>query len=159
MTVYESAEDFFEAVREAVTEVGRIRGKLSSMEQSEGVRAAPMTGSRGGSRDVNGMGRTDARIDLEATSRRILAEDEALIAKAEAVVVGLLGHGGVGALLSWDAANVLDLYYLHAETWAVVANCAGMSESWCRAQRRAALDLCDAYGIDNVLAGRGIAGE
>lgn len=32
-----------------------------------------------------------------------------------------------------------------------------MSESWCRRAEQVALDACDAYGMERVISGEGIA--
>ena len=158
MTTYQNAREFFEAARSAVLEVAKYHERVSRMEQTEGLRGASLSGTRGGSRrDVNGMGRVDARIDLEAAERRHIEEDYALIDRAASVLFGMTqrGDGGVDALLGWREARVVDLYYLEAMTWRQVAGVMGMSDGWCRSIANAAIDMCDAYGIERVLAGLG----
>lgn len=160
MTTYQNAREFFEAARSAAIEVARYNERVSRMEQTEGLRGAPLSGARGGSRrDVNGMARVDARIDLEAAERRHIEEDYALIDRAASVLFGLTqrGDGGADALLGWREAKVMDLYYLEAMAWRQVASVMGMSERWCRNAARVVMDLADAYGIEKVIAGLGAA--
>lgn len=160
MTTYASAQEFFEAARSAAIEVARYNERVSRMEQTEGLRGAPLSGTRGGSRrDVNGMARVDARIDLEAAEWRHIEEDYALIDRAASVLFGMTqrGDGGVDALLGWREAKIMDLYYLKAWTWPQVADAMGLSQDWCRALRSSAVDVCDSYGIEKMLAGLGHA--
>lgn len=162
MTTYQNAREFFEAARSAAIEVARYNERVSRMEQTEGLPGAPLSGARGGSRrDVNGMARVDARIDLEAAERRHIEEDYALIDRAASVLFGLTqrGDGGVDALLGWREAKVMDLYYLKAMTWRQVASVMGMSERWCQLSAAAALDLSDAYGAGPVIVGHGCASD
>lgn len=162
MTTYASAREFFEAARSAAIEVASYNERVSRMEQTEGLRGAPLSSARGGSRrDVNGMSRVDARIDLEAAERRHIEEDYALIDRAASVLFGLTqrGAGGVDALLGWREAMIMDLYYLEGWSWRQVANAMDLSEDWCRTLRNVSLDVCDAYGIDAVIAARGMAGD
>lgn len=162
MTTYKDAREFFEAARSATFEVAAFNDRVSRMKQTEGLRGAPLSGARGGSRgDVNGMARVDARIDLEAAERARIEEDRALISRAASVLFGLTqgGAGGVNALLGWREARIMDLYYLEGWSWRQVANAMDLSEDWCRTLRNVSLDVCDAYGIDAVIAARGMAGD
>lgn len=115
------------------------------MEQTEGLRGASLSGTRSPQRrDVNGMGRVDARIDLEAAKRRAVEEDYALIERAASVLYGLMqrGEGGVAALLGLREADVMDCYYLKAMTWPQVVDAMDIGESWCRSLRAAGPYLC-----------------
>lgn len=159
MTTYQNAREFFEAARSAVLEVAAYNERVSRMEQTEGLRGASLSGTRSPRRDVNGMARVDARIDLEAAERRHIEEDYALIDRAASVLFGMTqrGDGGVDALLGWREAKIMDLYYLKAWTWPQVADAMGLSQDWCRALRSSAVDVCDSYGIERMLAGLGHA--
>lgn len=158
MTTYQSAREFFEAARSAVLEVAAYNDRVSRMRETEGLRGASFSGTRSPQRrDVNGMARVDARIDLEAAERAHIEEDYALIDRAASVLFGMTqrGDGGVDALLGWREAKVMDLYYIEGMTWRQVADVMGMSDGWCRSLANAAIDMCDAYGIEQVLAGLG----
>lgn len=159
MTTYQNAREFFDAARSAALEVAAYNERVSRMEQTEGLRGASLSGARSPHRDVNGMARVDARLDLEAAERRHIEEDYALIDRAASVLFGLTqrGDGGVDALLGWREAKVMDLYYLEAMAWRQVASVIGMSERWCRNAARVVMDLADAYGIEKVVAGLGSA--
>lgn len=160
MTTYASAREFFEAARSAAIEVARYNERVSRMEQTEGLRGAPLSSARGGSRrDVNGMSRVDARIDLEAAERRHIEEDYALIDRAASVLFGMTqrGDGGVDALLGWREAKIMDLYYLEGWSWRQVAGAMGLSIGWCRTIVAAAMETCDAYGIGAMVSGHGAA--
>ena len=160
MTTYQNAREFFEAARAAAKEVAGYHERVSRMEQTEGLRGASLSGTWSPQRrDVNGMGRVDARIDLEAAERRHIEEDYALIDRAASVLFGMTqrGDGGVDALLGWREARVVDLYYLEAMTWREVASRMDMSERWCQLAAASALDLADAYGVRKVVSGSGWA--
>ena len=159
MTTYQNAREFFEAARAAVLEAASYNKRIEAMERSEGLRGASLSPTRGGRRDVNGMGRVDARIDLEAAERRHIEEDYALIDRAASVLFGMTqrGDGGVDALLGWREARVVDLYYLEAMTWPQVSGALGMSVRWCQLAAASAFDLVDAYGGAALAHGRGFA--
>ena len=160
MTTYQNARELFEAARAAAQEVARYHERVSRMEQTEGLRGASLSGARSPQRrDVNGMGRVDARIDLEAAERRHIEEDYALIDRAASVLFGMAqrGDGGVDALLGWREAKIMDLYYLEAMTWKQVSSMMGVSQDWCRTLRDSALDVCDAYGMGFTIDGSGVA--
>lgn len=156
---YASARDLFEAARDAALEVERTRRTISRMEQAEGVRAQgyqpPVRRSR---EDVNGTARTDARIDVEERMRRRIDEDYRLIDLAAEVCYGAWpASGGVAALLGSAYADVLYFRYCQADPWGAVADKVGLSEKWCREAARPALDQVDAYGVDAVRQGLGLA--
>lgn len=159
MTTYQNAREFFEAARSAVLEVAAYNERVGRMEQTEGLRGASLSGMRSPRRDVNGMARVDARIDLEAAERRHIEEDYALIDRAASVLFGMTqrGDGGVDALLGWREAKIMDLYYLEGMTWRQVAGVMGMSERWCRNAARVVMNLADAYGAERVISGLGVA--
>ena len=157
---YADARDFFGAVGRAAREAERTRRTIERMEAAEGVRAQSYSGGGRGSRaDVNGMGRTEARIDMEERMRRRLEADYALLATASRVLYGQAedGRGGVAAITSTAHADVLWFRHCDGSGWARVADAVGMSESWCRRAEQVALDACDAYGMERVVSGEGIA--
>lgn len=160
MTTYKDAREFFEAAREASIDADRISRRLAEMEASEGVRAQGYDAQgRGSNRDVNGMRRTEARIDFE---RRVEARREAdydLIDRATSVIYGdgQTGMGGIGALMGGAVADVMWWRYCAAESWAVVALSCGYSKSQCRRLCAQGLNACDFFGWANVESGRGCA--
>ncbi|MGN9233696.1 hypothetical protein ACTM8Z_00095 [Atopobiaceae bacterium HCP3S3_D6] len=154
---YASAHDFFEAVREASRDAERTRRAVSRMESREGVRAQSYgPRGRGGTRDA--MAATDERMDYEERCRARVEADYALIDAACDVIYGRDQRtGGVGALLGAAYADALWWRYCAAATWPEVAAGTGMSERWCRDAVRAATDVADAYGLERMASGLGLA--
>ena len=157
---YASAREFFEAAREASIDADRISRRLAEMEASEGVRAQGYDAQgRGSSRDVNGMRRTEARIDFE---RRVEARREAdydLIDRATSVIYGdgQTGMGGIDALMGGAAADVMWWRFCAAATWPEVCREAGVTDRWARQKAEQAMDMCDAYGMWGMVHGLGVA--
>lgn len=158
---YASAEDFFEAVREASREAERTRLTLIQMESREGVRAQgyePRV-SVGGNGDK--MATTDARMDYEQRMAERIEQDYALLDMACAVLYGReSGKGGVDALVGSAVADCISFRYVDARPWSEVAALLGYSR-WSDKSLR---DLCqqgfdaiDFFGWDNVLGGVGDA--
>lgn len=156
-TDYASAEDFFEAVRQASREAERTRLTLLQMEAREGVRAQGYEPRVmvGGERDK--MAATDARIDYEARMAERIEQDYRLLDMACAVLYGReSGKGGVDALMGSAVADCISFRYVDARPWSEVAALMGYS----RWSRRSLRDLCqqgfdaiDFFGWDNVLEG------
>lgn len=148
-----SARDFFEAVRDASIDANRISRRLAEMEASEGVRAQGYDAQgRGSGGDVNGMRRTEARIDFE---RRVEARREAdydLIGRATSVIYGdgQIGMGGAVADVMWWR-------FCAAATWPEVCREAGVTDRWARQKAEQAMDMCDAYGMWGMIHGRSVA--
>lgn len=157
---YASAREFFEASREASIDADRISRRLAEMEASEGVRAQGYDAQgRGSGRDVNGMRRTEARIDFE---RRVEARREAdydLIDRATSVIYGddQTGMGGIDALMGGAAADVMWWRFCAAATWPEVCREAGVTDRWARQKAEQAMDMCDAYGMWGMVHGLGVA--
>ena len=145
-TDYASAEDFFEAVRQASREAERTRLTLLRMEAREGVRAQgyePRV-SVGGERDH--MAHTDSRIDYEARMAERIEADYALIDMACAVLYGLESDkGGLEALMGSDVADCISFRYVDARPWSEVAALMGYS----RWSRRSLRDMCQ-RGFDRI---------
>ena len=160
---YASAEDFFEAVRQASREAERTRLTLLQMEAREGARAQTYAErvSVGGERDH--MAQTDARIDYEARMAERIEQDYRLLDMACAVLYGReSGKGGVDALMGSDVADCISFRYVDARPWSEVAALMGYS----RWSRRSLRDMCqqgfdaiDFFGWDNVLGGKGSAAD
>ena len=158
---YASAEDFFEAVREASREAERTRLTLLRMEAREGVRAQSYEPrvTVGGERDR--MAATDERMDREDRMAERIEADYALIDMACAVLYGLESDkGGLEALMGSAVADCISFRYVDARPWGEVAALMGYS----RWSRRSLRDLCqqgfdaiDFFGWDNVLGGVGDA--
>ncbi|WP_307739013.1 hypothetical protein, partial [uncultured Parolsenella sp.] len=153
-----TARDLFEAVREASRDAEYIKRRLERMESGEGVRAASLARSSSGSRaDVNGTARVDARIDYEARVTRRQEENYALLDLACAILYGDDARGGLAALLSTRAADLLWHHYLCDESWESSAAAVGCNVRTAYREADKALDLLDMYGIDLVRSGRGAA--
>ena len=153
-----SARDFFETVRGAVLEGERAQRQIEAMRAGEGIRSASLFGGRGGGRDASGMARVDARIDLESVYERRIAEAKALVAAARDVIYGRDQEpGGVAALVGPVAADALFWRFCKAESWHVVTDSCGVSESTCRRMVDVGIDAVQAYGISRAIAGVGVA--
>ena len=143
---YASAEDFFEAVRQASREAERTRLTLLQMEAREGVRAQSYEPRVmvGGERDH--MAHTDSRIDYEARMSERIEEDYALLDMACAVLYGReSGKGGVDALMGSAVADCISFRYVDARPWKEVAALMGYS----RWSRRSLRDMCQ-RGFDRI---------
>ena len=160
-TDYATAEDFFEAVRDASREAERTRLTLMRMEAREGVRAQgyePRV-SVGGNADK--MATTDSRIDYEARMAERIEDDYHLLDMACAVLYGReSGKGGVDALMGSAVADCISFRYVDARPWSEVAALMGYSR-WSRNSLRdmcqQGFDAIDFFGWDNVLGGMGDA--
>ena len=160
MYEYQSARDFFAAVRCAAQEVERTERQIARMEAAEGVRAQGYGPAvRGARADVNGTSATDARIDYEGRMRRRLEEDYALVERGCFVCYGEDNRGGIAKLLGSATADALWWRYCAGESWTHAAQMvsAGVSTTkrWCEA----AFDLVDGIGLDAAVSGRGTAEE
>ena len=158
---YASAEDFFEAVRNASREAERTRLTLLQMEAREGARAQTYAErvSVGGERDH--MAQTDSRMDYEGRMRERIEQDYALIDMACAVLYGReSGKGGVDALMGSAVADCISFRYVDARPWKEVAALMGYS----RWSRRSLRDMCqrgfdaiDSLGWERAIEGVGDA--
>ena len=153
------ARDFFDSVYDAAREADRFSRAIARMESREGAKAQSYSErvSMGGDRDV--MEPTDRRIDYEERCRRRREEDYALIDRACEVIYGREDQcsGGIGAILGSAYADALWWRYCAAAPWPDVAAGVGMSERFCRDAVRVAIDTIDAYGLDRVATGLGLA--
>lgn len=155
---YQSAREFFSAVRDASVEAERTRRTIMRMEAREGVRAQGYESgvSDGGERDR--MAPTDARMDFEARMAERIDEDYALIDLAVGVLYGSeTGKGGLDALMGSAVADCLSFRYVDARPWSEVSALTGYSERQCRRLCEVGLDQVDAYGWSRVLDGVGMA--
>ena len=143
---YASAEDFFEAVRQASREAERTRLTLLQMEAREGVRAQGYEPRVmvGGERDH--MAHTDSRIDYESRMAERIEQDYALLDMACAVLYGReSGKGGLDALMGSAVADCISFRYVDARPWSEVAALMGYS----RWSRRSLRDMCQ-RGFDRI---------
>ncbi len=159
-TEYADAREFFSAVRSAALDADRISRTLAAMESAEGPKGQRFDPCGHGAReDVNGTGRTVARMDYE---RRVQARREAdyeLIDRACSVIYGSgqQGLGGIDALIGSAAADVMWWRFCAGATWETVCRECGVKDSWARYTVERALDECDAYGMAAMAQGLGIA--
>ena len=157
---YDSAADFFGAVRSAAMDAERLGRQLARMEAREGVRAQGYEAQGRGTRsDVNGTAQTVARMDWESRVAERREADYALIDSACSVIYGdaQAGMGGVSALMGTATADAMWWRFCGAASWREVSQRVEMSERWCREQVAAAMDVCDAYGMEAMCRGLGVA--
>lgn len=145
-TDYASAEDFFEAVREASREAERTRLTLLQMEAREGVRAQGYESHGRSGHRADAMARTDSRIDYESRMAERIEQDYRLLDMACAVLYGCeSGEGGVDRLMGSAVADCISFRYVDARPWSEVAALMGYS----RWSRRSLRDLCQ-RGFDRI---------
>lgn len=173
-----SSRELMAAARSASRGAELVALRIAAMSEAEGVRGGGMTGSTGGrAGDASGMGRTDARIDYEASALPRLREDYATIDYARSVLYGRDGRGGIAALYHGepgvtDGTLVADLICCHylgwryclsprpdlssgagIMSWADAAEDVGMSLRSAHRHAQAALDLIDMHGHEAAAEG------
>lgn len=163
LTSYTSAEDFFEAVRDAAREREGILRAIGSMEAREGVRAQGYEAAGRSPRPSDRMAATDDRMDYESAHEPLLAEDDAIIALAESLIWGGAGgdmSGGVARLMGYAVAKAMELRYVHGLPFALVALRMGYSPKSKRVVAglcRMGLDCVDSHDLMSVVGGMGSA--
>lgn len=156
---YDSCREFLEAVRSHALDARRLRGRLARMAASEGARAASLTSSHGGTGDVSGMARTDARIDLEAQWADRLADDDAHVADLRELCYGAGGHDGIAALRDPAVADAIWFRFGRCKTWADVSGIIGYGVRWCQDRTCTACEAVDFVGFERAADGVGHATE
>lgn len=153
------AKAFFESVRSAAQDIERCRSLLATMEQRAQSIAGASFESRVRTSASDSMGRqVAAYVDRETKLHRRIESDYALIDLAHAVLYGSESlDDGLAALAPPWWADVLALHYCDLMTWAEVAAVVSYSASYVRLTANAALDLLDAHGLTDSVAGRGFA--
>ena len=154
---YPDACDLFDDARRCSADADRIRSTLERMSVRELARAQSWRARvSGGNRDA--MRATDERMDYEARMRLRQARDYDVIDLACSVLYGADQlSGGLSSLLGPAHADCLWWRYCGHATWAEAAAGCGMSVRWCEGAVPRAMDLMDAYGLDRVRAGLGLA--
>lgn len=158
MYTWASARELFEVVREASQDAERIRRQLDAMEQ----RTLSLGGGMGQRVSATGepdrMGsRVAALVDMEQTLRERQEADYALLNLACAVLYGTDNEGGLSSLVPSWWCDVLWWRFLNASTWEQTAAAVGYSAHRCWEVACLAFDVCDGWGLHNVMAGRGAA--
>lgn len=153
---YRSAEDLFEAARDAGRERARALLQMERMDAARGLRAASFSERRGGM-SSDGMAATVDFMDWTERMRGRIEDDDRLLGYATAVLYGWEGNGGVASLLSSLHADAVFWRYLADEPWRTCAACLGSSERVLQRACREAFDLCDALGFERAIDGVGVA--
>ena len=131
---------------------------LATMEQRAlSVGGASFESHVSGSHDDVMCKRVGALVDREAKLHARIESDYRLIDTAVAVLYGDSLNDGLAALAPSWWADVLDLRYIEGMKWAEVAATLCYSASHVRVTASAALDLLDAHGIIDAIAGHGFA--
>lgn len=158
LTDYQSARDFFTAVREASREAERTRLTILRMEASEGVRAQRYEADGRSGHRADSMARTDSRIDYEARMRDRISDDYELLDLACRVLYGEeSGKGGVDALMGSAVADCMSFRYVDARPWSEVSALTGYCKRQCQRLCETGLDAVDFFGWENCLGGSGEA--
>lgn len=159
-TEFACTADYFGAVRAAAIDAERIGRRLERMVAREGVRAQGYEAQGRGTRsDVNGTDATVGRMDWEGRIAARREGDYKLIDSACEVIYGSdqTGMGGIASLMGAATADAVWWRFCGAAQWREVAQRVEMSERWCQDQVAAAMDVCDAYGMEAMRRGLGVA--
>lgn len=155
---YQNARDFFNATRDAAFDAERINHTIERMQASEGLHAASLSGRVSGGSASDVMHKTDVRLDYEKRIQKRQQEDYELIDLACTVLYGKDSRGGgIAALKGSAVADAMWWRFCAAAKWSTVERMVGMTERWCREATEAAFDTIDAYGLERVADGLGIA--
>lgn len=157
---YPSARDLFDDARRCAIDADRIRLAIIRMESREGARAQTYESHGRSGHRADAMAQTDARMDYEGRMRLRQRRDYDVIDLACDVLYGPDQlSGGLSTLLSPAHADAVCLRFCNAETWEAVAAGCGMSVRWCEGAVPRAMELMDAYGLDRVRDGLGLAAD
>ena len=150
MTVDEwtDARSLFGAARYARRDNERISSAIDRLRAREGLRAASLTPTGRGScgiADANAA--TDARMAYEEDVAPRVADNDATISQARAVLLGL------AAILGQGEADVLRWRYVEALSWDATSLMCSRSIRSCQDHANAALDFVDSNGIGATARG------
>lgn len=153
---FTSARELFESAREASRDAERIRRQLVAMEErAEGLGGGgfePRVRSTG---EPDRMGsRVAAMVDVERKMRERQEQDYAIIDLASAVLYGRDNDAGLWSLVGWRADAIFH-HYLGGMTWAQVGDMLGYSEQHVWRECRAAMEVCDGWGLAATVSGMG----
>lgn len=154
---YSSARDLFEAARDASLDreaAARQLRHLDSRRFSTSRRADGMPSGRTAS---DGTAASVAFLDYERAAKRRMAEDDALLRHATALLFGTDGAGGAASLISPSHADVVFHRYISAYTWDKAASVCGVAPSTAKRMASELFDVVDAYGVERAVEGAGIA--
>lgn len=152
---FSCARELFEAAREASRDAERIRRQLDAMaERADGLGGGfgPRVSST--SEPDRMASRVASMVDLEERMRERQEQDYALIDLACKVLYGDDSTGGLWSLVGWRADAIFH-HYLGGMTWADTGRLMGYTERHVWEQSMVALDVCDGWGLADVIAGRG----
>ncbi|MDO4591033.1 MAG: hypothetical protein Q4B35_06540 [Slackia sp.] len=153
---YATAEDLFEAARNAAEERMRAYRQIEAMDAARGLHGVGM-GIYGASPDTNRTRGTIDLLDYESSVRSRIESDERLIEYASRVLRGDDGKGGVESLLSSRHADAVTWRYLLAKSWKVCEHALGESDRTLQRLCFETFDMIDAVGFDDAIAGAGLA--
>lgn len=157
---YTHTRDLLEATRTAVREFKRTQKQLEFLRATRlsiGSQDTTRVLVSSTSTDVNKTGRIDTFIDLAPIYEQRMAKDVELIEYTTSVIYGIGWAGGIATLLSSEHADVLKLRYIDDMTLDAIARITGLSRTVICMRIDEACDLTDAYGIERVRHGLGIA--
>ena len=148
---------FFESAAAASREIDRIRQALDMLDEDAARVRSPSfepwthSGSRHGI-EARVVALSDRR---ERLSLRLEA-DYAMIDRACAVLYGTDNDAGLYSLVGWRA-HALYHRFIDNMTWPEIGAMLGYSKGYVANQARVALDVCDANGMVQTIAGVGLA--
>ena len=153
---FSRARDLFESARAAAIDVETVERQLARMESSAlslggGSAGSPVSSTPDPQRSAR---RSEALMDREASLRRRLDEDWALIDLASAVLYGREADAGLAALVPSWWCDAIWWHYLGLASWADAADRVGYSEQRCKQVVMPAFDTIDSWGLVAVMEGR-----
>lgn len=154
---YSSAKELFEACREARLRWFSTRERVNAYKLTEGAKTQKFNESVSSSKDPDVMRNVDVRIVLEEDEGRAADAYDRLKLTCEYVLYGKNGDSGLSSLVGEDAANIIKFHYIHGMTYEQVSSILCMSITSVFKYARIANETCDAYGLQRVAEGKGIA--
>ena len=154
---YSSARDLFEAARDASLDREAAARQLRHLDSRRFSTARRTDGMPSGHTPSDGTGASVAFLDYERAAKRRMADDDALLRHATAVLFGTDGMGGAASLISPSHADVVFQRYISAYTWDKAAAVCGVAPSTAKRMASELFDVVDAYGVERAVDGAGIA--
>lgn len=154
---YSSSKELFTACLEARERWLQTRDRVNAYKLTEGAKTQKFNESVSSSKDPDVMRNVDVRIVLEEDEGRAADAYDRLKLTCEYVLYGKNGNSGLASLVGEDAANIIKFHYVHGMTYEQVSSILCMSITSVFKYARIANETCDAYGLQRVAEGKGIA--
>ncbi len=156
---YQTARDLFESAKSAAIDVRKCSRQLDALEESAARLPFPSLEPRVRSSPRDRMAdAVGSLVDRGASLRKRMENDYRLIDVASTVLYGADGtSGGLAAIAPTWWADAIYHHYLGLRTWAQVGDLLCYSPEHCCRMAMSGLDIIDANGISETIAGIGCA--